>query len=64
MVKKGRTHGELEKFERYLSNLIKTDDELSLEIKHFIILGKITQLQIHGMKNRVIWMRIRGVIEV
>ena len=64
MVNKGRIHGDLRNFERYLQNSIKSDDELSLEIRHFIILRKITQFQIHGIKNRVIWMRICGVIEV
>ena len=63
-VNQGRIHGELGNFERYLSNSIKLDDELSSEIRHFIILRKITQLQIHGIKNQVIWMRIRRVIEV
>ena len=38
MVNKGRIHGELGKFERDLSNSIESDDELSLEIRHFIIL--------------------------
>ena len=64
MVNKGRIHGELGNFERYLWNSIKSDNELSLEIRHFIILRKITQFQIYGIKNWVIWMRIRGVIEV
>ena len=54
MVNKGRILGELGKFERYLENSIKSNDELSLEIKQFIILSKITQLQIHEIKNRVI----------
>ena len=51
MVNKGQIHGELRNFERYLSNSIKLDDELSLEIRHFIILRKINQLRIHGIKN-------------
>ena len=55
---------ELGKFERYLWNSIKSDSKLSLEIRDFLILRKITQLQIHGIKTRVIWMRIREVIEV
>ena len=64
MVIKGRIHGELGKFEIYLWNLVKLDDELRLEIGQFMILRKITQLQIHGIKNQVIWMRICRVIEV
>ena len=32
MVNKGRIHGELGKFERYLRNSIKLEDELRLEI--------------------------------
>ena len=64
MVNKGWIHEELGNLKRYLWNLIKADDELSLEIRHFIILRKITQLQIHGIKNRMIWIRILGVIEV
>ena len=51
MVIKGRIHRELGKFERYLWNSVKSDDEMSLEIGHFSILRKITQLQFHGIKN-------------
>ena len=47
MVNKGRIHGELGKFERIR---VKSNGELSLEIQHFIILRKITQLRIHGKK--------------
>ena len=47
MVNKGRIHRELEKFERYLLNLIKSDVELRLKIGQFMILRKITQLRIH-----------------
>ena len=64
MVNKGRIHGGLGKFERYILNLIKSDDGLSLEIRYFIISRKITQFGIHRIKNRVIWIRIRGVMEV
>ena len=63
MVIKGRIHGELGKFERYLQNLVKSDDELRLEIGRFDILRKITQNRIHGIKNQVIWWRIRREIE-
>ena len=64
MVIKGRIHGELGKFERYLQNSVKSDDELRLEIGRFDILRKITQNRIHGIKNQVIWIRIRREIEV
>ena len=64
MVIKGRIHGELGKFERYLSNSVKSDDELRLEIGRFSILRKITQNRIHGIKNQVIWTRIRREIEI
>ena len=64
MVIKGRIHGELGKFEIYLWNSIKSDDVLRLEIGHFSILRKITQLRIHRIKNQVIWIKICWVIEV
>ena len=51
MVNKGRIHGELGNFERYLENSIKSDIELRLEIGQFMILRKITQLRIHGIKS-------------
>ena len=50
MVHKGRIHEELGNFERYLQNSIKSDDELWLQIGRFMILRKVTQLQIHGIK--------------
>ena len=37
MVNKGRIHGKLGNFERYILNSIKLDDELRLEIGKFII---------------------------
>ena len=64
MVIKGQIYGELGNLERYLRNSIKLDKKLRLEIGQFIILRKITQLRIHGIKNQTIWMRIRRVIEV
>ena len=64
MVIKGRIHGELGKFERYLQNLVKSDNESRLEIGRFDILRKITQNRIHGIKNQVIWWRIRREIEI
>ena len=63
MVIKGRIHGELGIFERYSWNSVKSDDESRLEIGRFDILRKITQNRIHGIKNQVIWIRIRREIE-
>ena len=51
MVIKGRIHRELGKFEIYLWNSVKSDNELRLEIGQFMILRNITQLQIHRIKN-------------
>ena len=51
MVIKGRIHEELGKFERYLWNSVKSDNELRLEIGRFSILRKTTQFQIHRIKN-------------
>ena len=63
MVIKGRIHGELGNFERYHWNSVKSDDELRLKIGRFSILRKITQNRIYGIKNEVIWWRIRREIE-
>ena len=51
MVIKGRIHGELGKFEIYLWNSVKSDDELRLEIGYFSTLRKITQFRIHEIKK-------------
>ena len=51
MVIKGRIHGELGKFERYLGNSVKSDNEMRLKIGQFNMLRKITQNQIHGIKK-------------
>ena len=64
MVIKGRIHVELGIFERYSWNLVNSDDELRLEIGRFSKLRKITQNQIHGIKNQMIWWRIRREIEI
>ena len=58
MVNKGRIYGKLGNFFRYLWNSIKSNNELRLEIRKFIILRKITQLRIHDIKNQAIWIRI------
>ena len=64
MIIKGRIHGELGKFEIYLWSSVKSDDEIRLEMREFMILRKITQFWIHGIKNQVIWIRIRREIKV
>ena len=64
MVIKGRIHRELGKFERYLSNSVKSDDELRLEIGRFSILRKTTQFRIHRIKNQVLWITIQREIEI
>ena len=51
MVIKGRIHGELGKFERYLWNSVKLDNELRLEIGHFSILRKTTQSNPRNQKS-------------
>ena len=51
MVNKGRIHEELGKVLIYFLILIKSDDELSLEISQFSILRKITLIQIHVIQN-------------
>ena len=45
------------------SDWIKSDDEFKLEIKDFNIFGKKTQRGIHRIKNRSIWINIRGEIK-
>ena len=51
MVNNGQIHTELGKFIKISSNLIKSDDEMVIEIKQFDILRMRTQRQIHGIKN-------------
>ena len=55
MVIKGRIHGELGKFERYLWNSVKSDDEMSLEIGDFRILRKILKIESTESKIRWFW---------
>ena len=51
MVNKGRIHRELGKFVMISSNLIKSDDEMMIEIRQLDILRKKTRRRIHGIKN-------------
>ena len=51
MVNKARIHKELEKFFMISSNLIKSDNEMMIEVGKFNILCKRTRRQIHRIKN-------------
>ena len=55
MVNKGRIHREISDFREIFWNLIKLDDELVIEIRENGRFRKITQRQIHGIKNHSIW---------
>ena len=63
MVNKGRIHGEIRDFREIFWNLIKSDNELVIEIRENGGFRKITQRQIHGIKNHSIWISIRGKIK-
>ena len=43
--------------------MIKSDDELVIEIRENRIFRNITQRQIHGIKNHLIWISNRGEIK-
>ena len=60
MVNKSRIHKEIWYFWEIFWNLIKSDDELRWEIRENGRFKKITQRQIHGIKNHSIWISIRG----
>ena len=63
MVNKGRIHREIRYFQEIFWNLIKSDDELVIEIRENGGLRKITQRRIHGIKNHSIWISNRGEIK-
>ena len=63
MVNKGRIHGEIRDFRDIFWNLIKSDDELVIEIRENDRFRKITQRQIHRIKNHSIWISIRREIK-
>ena len=63
MVNKGRIHREIRDFWGIFWNLIKSDDELVIEIRENSRCRKITQRRIHGIKNHSIWISIRGEIK-
>ena len=51
MVNKGQIHKELGKIFRISSNLIKSDNEMVMEIEKIDILRKMTRRQTHRIKN-------------
>ena len=56
MVNKGRIHGEIRKFMMISSNLIKSDDELMIEVGENDRLWKKTSKYFHKIKNHRIWL--------
>ena len=63
MVNKCRIHGEIRDFREIFWNLIKSDNELVIEIRKNSRFRKITQRLIHGIKNHSIWVSIHGEIK-
>ena len=63
MVNKGRIHKEIRYFQEIFWNLIKSDNELVMEIRENDRFRKITQRRIHVIKNHSIWISIRGEIK-
>ena len=51
MVNKGQIYRELGEFFMISSNLIKSINEIVIEISQFDIFGKRTRRQIHRIKN-------------
>ena len=63
MVNKGPIHREIRYFREIFWNLIKSDDELVIEIRENDRFRRITQRRIHGIKNHSIWISIRGEVK-
>ena len=63
MVNKGRIHRKIRDFREIFWNLIKSDNELVIEIRENGRFRKITQRRIHRIKNHSIWISIRGEIK-
>ena len=63
MVNQGQIHREIRYFREIFWNLIKSDDELVIEIRKNGGFRKITQRCIHGIKNHSIWISNRGEIK-
>ena len=63
MLNKGQIHVEKTDFREIFWNLIKSDDELVIEIRENGRLRKITQRRIHRIKNDSIWISNREEIK-
>ena len=63
MVNMGRIHGEIRDFREIFWNLIKSDDELVIEIRENGRFRKITQGRIQRIKYHSIWISIPGEIK-
>ena len=63
MVHKGQIHREIRYFPEIFWNLIKSDNELVIEIRENGGFRTITQRRIHGIKNHSIWISIRREIK-
>ena len=63
MVNKGQIHKEIRDFREIFWNLIKSYNELVIEIRENGGFRKITQRRIHIIKNHSIWISIRGEIK-
>ena len=63
MVNKSRIHGEIRDFLLIFWNLIKSDNDLVIEITENGRFRKITQRRIYRIKNHSIWISIRGEIK-
>ena len=63
MVNKGRIHREIRKLLMFSSKLIKSDNELMIEIRENGKLWKRTSNRFHGIKNHQNWSWFRGEFE-
>ena len=63
MMNKYRIYREIRKFMMISSKLIKSDDELMIEIGENGKLWKRTSNRFHGIKNHRIWLWFRGEIK-
>ena len=63
MINKGQTHREIRDFLEIFWNLIKSENELVIEIRENGRFRQITQKPIHGIKNHSIWISIHGEIK-
>ena len=63
MVNKGRIHREIRYFWEIFWSMIKSDNELVIEIRENGRFRKITQRRIHRIKNHSIWISIHREIK-